>query len=223
MKQSSFNKHIKLLNALPVAVLVLNHNYAECYSNSHFSFLMSLASAEFGDISKATKSFIGVCKLNRNKSDWLMRINADKPGSVVCLRILRSEFSASEDLKMIVHTITSDSKTRKHEVSGAKIFLFGALRVDSANESVYFGRKVLPTSATEFRLLFAFCEEPDTLLTKESLLKNVWQKRALNTRTLDVYVSRLNRRLRLAGGPKYIIRPVHSRGYIFDSYLLEEN
>ena len=74
---------------------------------------------------------------------------------------------------------------------------------------------VIPLSSGEFRLLRAFAERPQRVLTREQLLEYAFSNDAdVFDRAVDVQVSRLRRKLD-GGGVGEIIRTVRGEGYLF--------
>ena len=74
---------------------------------------------------------------------------------------------------------------------------------------------VVPLSTGEFRLLRAFVERPQRVLTREQLLEYAFSNDAdVFDRAVDVQVSRLRRKLD-AGGVGEVIRTVRGEGYLF--------
>ncbi len=74
---------------------------------------------------------------------------------------------------------------------------------------------VIPLSAGEFRLLRAFVERPQRVLSREQLLDYAFDNDSdVFDRAVDVQVSRLRRKLERPGGID-IIRTVRGEGYLF--------
>jgi two-component system OmpR family response regulator len=74
---------------------------------------------------------------------------------------------------------------------------------------------VIPLSAGEFRLLRAFAERPQRVLSREQLLDFAFDNDSdVFDRAVDVQVSRLRRKLERPGGAE-IIRTVRGEGYLF--------
>ena len=74
---------------------------------------------------------------------------------------------------------------------------------------------VMPLSSGEFRLLRAFVEHPQRVLTREQLLDYAFNNDAdVFDRAVDVQVSRLRKKLERPGGVE-IIRTVRGEGYLF--------
>lgn len=93
---------------------------------------------------------------------------------------------------------------------------FAGFRLDIARrELIDPDDVVIPLSAGEFRLLRAFVERPQRVLTREQLLDYAFDNDAdVFDRAVDVQVSRLRRKLERPGGPE-IIRTVRGEGYLF--------
>ena len=72
----------------------------------------------------------------------------------------------------------------------------GALRLDIENRACTLDGESLDLTAQEFSLLQALMESPDSPLTREELLRTAWgYHSAGETRTVDVHIQRLRRKL----------------------------
>lgn len=72
----------------------------------------------------------------------------------------------------------------------------GALRLDIERRQCTLDGESLPLTAQEFSLLQALMESPDAPLTREELLRTAWgYQTAGETRTVDVHIQRLRRKL----------------------------
>jgi two-component system OmpR family response regulator len=93
---------------------------------------------------------------------------------------------------------------------------FAGFRLDIARrELIDPDDVVIPLSAGEFRLLRAFVERPQRVLSREQLLDYAFDNDAdVFDRAVDVQVSRLRRKLERPGGAE-IIRTVRGEGYLF--------
>jgi two-component system, OmpR family, alkaline phosphatase synthesis response regulator PhoP len=73
---------------------------------------------------------------------------------------------------------------------------FGEVRIDFPGTSVTRKGKIVPLSAREFQLLRYFVQHPGVTLSREVLLKEVWDYNAnAFTRTVDVHVASLRQKL----------------------------
>ncbi|HEY1658421.1 MAG TPA: response regulator transcription factor [Candidatus Sulfotelmatobacter sp.] len=93
---------------------------------------------------------------------------------------------------------------------------FGSLQVDLRGTAVSRNGNVVPLSAREFQLLRYFIEHPNTTLSRDVLLKEVWfYSSGAFTRTVDVHIASL--RQKLEEDPKHpsLIVTVAGLGYKF--------
>jgi len=93
---------------------------------------------------------------------------------------------------------------------------FGSVQVDLRGTSVSRDGKTVPLSAREFQLLRYFVEHPDTTLSRDVLLREVWSYSTdAFTRTVDVHIASLRRKLE--DDPKHplLIVTVAGLGYKF--------
>jgi two-component system, OmpR family, phosphate regulon response regulator PhoB len=87
------------------------------------------------------------------------------------------------------------------------------IRLNSETHKVYRGEAVLKLGPTEFRLLSTFIEKPGRVWSREQLLDRVWGRDIyVDTRTVDVHISRLRKALCEFGGDDPM-RTVRGAGY----------
>lgn len=77
-----------------------------------------------------------------------------------------------------------------------RVITLGPLRMDVAEHSVTLSGTELTLTAQEFSLLRALMLSPDAALTREELLRTAWGYQDMGeTRTVDVHIQRLRRKL----------------------------
>jgi two-component system OmpR family response regulator len=105
---------------------------------------------------------------------------------------------------------------RDADTNAAEAVRFAGFRLDIARRELHDpDGVVIPLSAGEFRLLRAFVERPQRVLSREQLLDYAFDNDAdVFDRAVDVQVSRLRRKLERPGGAE-IIRTVRGEGYLF--------
>lgn len=92
----------------------------------------------------------------------------------------------------------------------------GAVRLDIAKRSATVLGSELRLAPMEFDLLVRFCRSPGEVLDRERLLKEVWgYSHGGYARTVDSHVTRLRRKLAMAGLDG-AIATVHGVGYRFE-------
>ncbi|MUV15269.1 response regulator [Noviluteimonas gilva] len=99
----------------------------------------------------------------------------------------------------------------------SRILAFGRWRLDTtARHLLDEDETVVALSGAEFRLLRAFLDHPNRVLTRDQLL-NLTQGRdaELFERSIDLLVSRLRQRLQDGAREQTYIKTVRSEGYVF--------
>jgi len=100
---------------------------------------------------------------------------------------------------------------------------FGSYRLDRKSKSVEFNGKVIAVTAKEFDLVDLLFQNLDRPLSRGYLFSRVWGgETELETRTIDVHVSRLRTKLELQPVNGFVIRTVFGFGYRMDEYIEEE-
>lgn len=95
---------------------------------------------------------------------------------------------------------------------------YGALKLHHENETAEYAGCPLALTETEFRLLDAFCQQRDQVLSKPYLYQTVLNRSfGRHDRALDLHVSHLRRKLRAAGGSAHLLRTVWGQGYMLAS------
>lgn len=90
-----------------------------------------------------------------------------------------------------------------------RLLTIGPLRLDTERREATLDGEQLTLTAQEFALLHALMKSPDAALTREELLRTAWGYQGVGeTRTVDVHVQRLRRKL----GPS-CIETVYKHGY----------
>jgi two-component system alkaline phosphatase synthesis response regulator PhoP len=96
------------------------------------------------------------------------------------------------------------------------IYEFGPFRVDTRRTEVQRDGTAVPLTAREFQLLRYFLERRGETLSRSELLSEVWGYRGARlTRTVDVHVASLRRKLEADPGNPQFIRTMLGFGYKF--------
>jgi two-component system alkaline phosphatase synthesis response regulator PhoP len=97
------------------------------------------------------------------------------------------------------------------------IIQHGSLRRDVRATEVTLNRKEVELSAREFQLLRHFMEHPGETLSRDELLREVWgYEEGTFTRTVDVHIASLRRKLEKDPVSPEIIVTIKGLGYRFD-------
>ena len=121
---------------------------------------------------------------------------------------VRKPFSTAE-LEARVAAILRRSKKEKT----AKRLITGDLDIDLENSSVTLRGAEISLSPTEFRLLEALAERDGKMVTRDNLLACIWNSLECETRTIDVHISRLRKKLDDGRTPALTIQTQRGRGY----------
>ena len=93
----------------------------------------------------------------------------------------------------------------------------GRLRLDLLARRAYLGPAELALRPKEFDLLAVLTESAGQVVTRGELMAGVWDENWFgSTKTLDVHVSALRRKLTLRGEPAARITTVRGQGYRFE-------
>jgi two-component system phosphate regulon response regulator PhoB len=107
-------------------------------------------------------------------------------------------------------------QSRGAERHATRRFEAGALTIDMAALQARWAGEPITLRPNEFRLLRFFAENPNRVLTREDLINGLGKREpAIDERTVDVWVGRLRRAIKAAGGGNPL-RTVRSLGYVFD-------
>jgi len=116
-----------------------------------------------------------------------------------CCGVLPAPFTA-EELRTIVSALLAETN---------RLLTIGPLRLDTERREATLAGEQLTLTAQEFSLLHALMQSPDAALSREELLRTAWGYQGVGeTRTVDVHVQRLRRKL----GPS-CIETVYKHGY----------
>lgn len=107
-------------------------------------------------------------------------------------------------------------QSRGAERHATRRFEAGALTIDMAALQARWAGEPIVLRPNEFRLLRFFAENPNRVLTREDLISGLGKREpAIDERTVDVWIGRLRRAIKAAGGGNPL-RTVRSLGYVFD-------
>jgi two-component system alkaline phosphatase synthesis response regulator PhoP len=101
-------------------------------------------------------------------------------------------------------------------ISAATRYQFGDLQIDTRSTEVTRGGRPVPMSAKEFHLLQYFVEHRGATLSRDELLREVWEYGGLpTTRTVDVHVAWLRQKIEKDPKSPQLILTVVGLGYKF--------
>lgn len=99
-------------------------------------------------------------------------------------------------------------------------YRFEAFRL-TADHLLWRGDTLVPLSPMQRRLLECFCSQPREVLSKTTLMQEVWGHLEVSDVSLARTVHGLRRRLATAGAKGNLIRNIYGEGYIFTTEVAE--
>lgn len=107
-------------------------------------------------------------------------------------------------------------QSRSGERHATRRFELGDLAIDMAALQARWDGEPIMLRPNEFRLLRFFAENPNRVLSRDDLINGLGKREPpIDERTVDVWVGRLRRAIKAAGGGNPL-RTVRSMGYVFD-------
>jgi OmpR family response regulator RpaB len=100
------------------------------------------------------------------------------------------------------------------------VIQIGDLKLDTIKKNVFEGSNLVNLTLIEFNLLKLFMRKAGKSLTRTAILNYIWgctSYRFIDTRVVDVYVSRLRSKLKQGSRISTIILTVRGEGYMFQS------
>jgi DNA-binding response OmpR family regulator len=103
--------------------------------------------------------------------------------------------------------------TQPGTASATSVFAFGAFHFDTDRMELTKHGKIIPLNVQEYRLLEVFVKNPDRILSRDRLLTEAWgYDTETTTRTVDVHVAWLRRKLGEQDRPRHLVT-VRGYGY----------
>lgn len=96
----------------------------------------------------------------------------------------------------------------------APVLRLGPVQIDTRRRAVTVDGERVPVTHKDYEVAVCLIRNLGRLLSREYLLQTIWGVNArLNTRTVDMHVSRVRRSLRIGPAMGYRIRTVYQQGY----------
>ncbi|MEO1591503.1 MAG: response regulator [Cyanobacteria bacterium J06632_22] len=94
----------------------------------------------------------------------------------------------------------------------------GVLTIDAATRRVYKNGQLVRLTEIEFHILRLLASEPNRIFSRAEILQQIWgyaSSDRLDTKTVDVHISRLRIKLEDGKSASRFIMTIHGRGYTF--------
>lgn len=98
---------------------------------------------------------------------------------------------------------------------------FGKYKFNLENKTVTMGEEEVRLTAREFEVAHYLFQRSGRLVSREQLLRDVWRVTGVNTRTVDVHVSRVRKRLAISPENGFRIKTVYQHGYRLEPVEIE--
>ncbi|MCR4704488.1 MAG: response regulator transcription factor [Lachnospiraceae bacterium] len=110
------------------------------------------------------------------------------------------------EVKARIKAIIRRTGRRQGAEEQKKLILVGDMKIDADNRRVYVGDREMNLTAKEFDVLELLATHPNTVYSRENLLKAVWgSDYPGDVRTVDVHIRRLREKIEQnPGEPKYV-------------------
>lgn len=132
--------------------------------------------------------------------------------------VVKASFSVREFLlrvRAVLRRAGPVEEEESEEPAGEGSLVFGVLRIDLDGHRVYVQEEEVALTATEFKLLHTLAARPGRVLSRGTLLQDVWDMPPdINTRTVDTHVKRLREKMGAAANHLETVRGV---GYRFNA------
>lgn len=97
--------------------------------------------------------------------------------------------------------------------TNGKVIMVGPLAVDTEKGEALLKGSILDLTATEFRLLEMLASNRGRVVSRDALLARVWGYAAADTRTVDMHVFRLRRKIEEDPENPKLLQTVRGRGF----------
>ena len=103
---------------------------------------------------------------------------------------------------------------RRRPPRGSASLVVGDMRLNPATREAYRGERLLELTAREFELLEHLMRNERIVVSRQSLLDEVWGYHPFaETNTVDVFISNLRRKLEQGGEPR-VLHTIRGAGYV---------
>ncbi len=92
-------------------------------------------------------------------------------------------------------------------------FEVGAYRFIPLSRKAYYSGEEIKLTAKEFDLALYMFRNLGRLLARDQILRDIWGVSGLNTRTVDMHISRIKKRLAISPENGYRMKTVYQHGY----------
>lgn len=126
-------------------------------------------------------------------------------------------FSPSELVARVIAHISRYERLTSPQKQDVSVIEIGGLVMDKNSRRVKFNEQEIMFTNKEFDLLFCLAENPDSVFSKEQLLKDIWQYDSMgDASTVTVHINRVREKLFSVDKNMEYINTVWGKGYRFN-------
>lgn len=203
-----------------LTLLLKGEGYAVTHASTQWEAVQALAGNVFDlalvDVSLPDGNGFAVCTEIKQKQPIpviFLTASGDEASVVTGLNMGADDYVTKpfRPRELIARIETALRKTAPSPAA----FQMGGLRVDTASGAVQKDGKELFLSALEYRLLLVFVNNPQSVLTRDLLLDELWDAAGeyVNDNTLTVYIKRLREKIEDDPARPRFILTVRGTGY----------
>jgi len=171
---------------------------------------------------------LDVCRHIRRKSDIpliILSARNEEIDKILGLEMgaddyITKPFSIKELVARIKAILRRGRKGMGHiktEKAESDVLALGGLVIDRERYTVTIGNRLVPLSATEFKLLVHLMKRPNRIVHRDHLLSAVWGDVDIDSRTVDVHIRRLRMKLESDPDNPQYIKTMRGAGYFFEA------
>ena len=167
------------------------------------------------DLMLPGKDGYDVCREIRRRGETpvlMLTARSDDTDAIVGLELGADDYVTKPfNPRALVARVKAILRRTEATSRGERPFEVGSLRIDPRRREAYIADQRVDLRAREFDLLAALARDPGVVLTRDALLEDVWGTDFPGeTRTIDVHVAELRKKLGADGPP---IETVRGYGY----------
>jgi len=162
-----------------------------------------------------------VCRLLRREMNvpiLMLTARTDEVDKVVGLELGADDYVTKPfSMRELMARVKAHLRRTQHAVEPAEMLVSGDLEIDLTGREAFRGGQSLSLKPKEFELIVVFMRNPGRAFTREQLLNEIWGYDFLgDSRTVDVHVSWLRRKIEPKPRRPARIVTVRGTGYRFD-------
>jgi DNA-binding response OmpR family regulator len=170
------------------------------------------------DVMMPKISGFDVCKRVREKGIKtpiiLLTAKGEEIDKIVGLELGADDYITKPfSLRELLARIKAIMRRVESPTAQTSVVHIGKLEINFATYNAFEEEINIPMSHKEFELLKYLVERKNQTVSRDDILKNVWQQEATTTRTIDNFVVKLRQKIEVNPNEPKIIITVHGIGY----------